>query len=467
MAKNKEYELAIKIAGEVERSFYESTKLTKKELRNIAKQSLETAKAAESMYGMNFEELNKSLKEMDPVFSHLEQVSEAAFGVIKKGAVMSAAAIAAVTTASMAVGANFEEQMSAVQAVSMSSEEDMLRLNEKAKELGASTKFSATEVGQGFEYMAMAGWKTEEMLDGIGGVLNLAAASGEDLGEVSDIVTDAMTAFGLGADQAGRFADVLAMASSNANTNVSMMGETFKYVAPVAGTMGYSIEDTAVAIGLMANSGIKASQAGTALRSMFSRLSTQPKEVQKAMDVLKLSLTDQDGNMKSFMEIMQDMRAGFAGMSELDQADIAAKLGGQEAMSGILAMVNASSEDFDKLTTAINNSTGAAEKMAEIRLDNLKGDMTILRSAAEGFGIELFENLNGPAREIVQFGTEFIGDMTKEISSKVPTARRNILDFADSMQKLQGPVLSVGGWFLDNPGAITGPVVGIGSALAA
>jgi len=467
VAKNKEYELAIKIAGEVERSFYESTKLTKKELRNIAKQSLETAKAAESMYGMNFEELNKSLKEMDPVFSHLEQVSEAAFGVIKKGAVMSAAAIAAVTTASMAVGANFEEQMSAVQAVSMSSEEDMLRLNEKAKELGASTKFSATEVGQGFEYMAMAGWKTEEMLDGIGGVLNLAAASGEDLGEVSDIVTDAMTAFGLGADQAGRFADVLAMASSNANTNVSMMGETFKYVAPVAGTMGYSIEDTAVAIGLMANSGIKASQAGTALRSMFSRLSTQPKEVQKAMDVLKLSLTDQDGNMKSFMEIMQDMRAGFAGMSELDQADIAAKLGGQEAMSGILAMVNASSEDFDKLTTAINNSTGAAEKMAEIRLDNLKGDMTILRSAAEGFGIELFENLNGPAREIVQFGTEFIGDMTKEISSKVPTARRNILDFADSMQKLQGPVLSVGGWFLDNPGAITGPVVGIGSALAA
>lgn len=467
MAKNKEYELAIKIAGEVERSFYESTKLTKKELRNIAKQSLETAKAAESMYGMNFEELNKSLKEMDPVFSHLEKVSEATFSTIKKGATMSAAAIAAVTTASMAVGANFEEQMSAVQAVSMASDGDMLRLNEMAKELGANTKFSATEVGQGFEYMAMAGWKTEDMLNGIGGVLNLAAASGEDMGEVSDIVTDAMTAFGLGADQAGRFADILAMASSNANTNVSMMGETFKYVAPVAGTLGYGIEDTAVAIGLMANSGIKASQAGTALRSMFSRLSTQPKEVQKAMDALKLSLTDQDGNMKSFMELMQDMRAGFAGMSELDQADIAAKLGGQEAMSGILAMVNASSEDFDKLTTAINSSTGAAEKMAGIRLDNLKGDMTILRSAAEGFGIELFENLNGPAREIVQFGTEFIGDMTKEISSKVPTARRKILDFADSMQKLQGPVLSVGGWFLDNPGAITGPIVGIGSALAA
>lgn len=467
MGKNKEYELAIKIAGEVEKSFYESTKLTKKELRDIAKQAARTAQAAESMHGMSFEQFNKSLRDMDPVFGHLEKVSEATFGAIKKGATMSAAAITAVTTASMAVGANFEEQMSAVQAVSMASEGDMLRLNEMAKELGASTKFSATEVGQGFEYMAMAGWKTEDMLSGIGGVLNLAAASGEDLGEVSDIVTDAMTAFGLGADQAGRFADILAMASSNANTNVSMMGETFKYVAPVAGTLGYGIEDTAVAIGLMANSGIKASQAGTALRSMFSRLSTQPKEVQKAMDALNLSLTDQDGNMKSFMDLMQDMRAGFAGMSELEQADIAAKIGGQEAMSGILAMVNASEEDFEKLTAAINDSAGAAEKMAGIRLDNLKGDMTILRSAAEGFGIELFENLNGPAREIVQDGTEFIGDMTKEISAKVPTARREMLEFADSMRELQGPVLSVGGWLLDNPGAITGPIVGIGSALAA
>ncbi len=466
MGKNKEYELAIKIAGEVERSFYESTKLTKKELQNIAKQSLQTAKAAESMHGMDFEKFNKSLRDMEPAFRHLEQASDATFSAIKKGAAMTAAAVTAITTASMGVGANFEEQMSAVQAVSMSSEEDMVRLNEKAKELGKNTKFSATEVGQGFEYMAMAGWKTEDMLNGIGGVLDLAAASGEDLGEVSDIVTDAMTAFGLGAEKAGKFADILAIASSNANTNVSMMGETFKYVAPVAGTLGYGIEDTAVAIGLMANSGIKASQAGTALRSVFSRLSTQPKEAKKAMDALNLSLTDQDGNMKSFMELMQDMRAGFSGMSELEQADVAAKLGGQEAMSGILAMVNASEEDFGKLTAAINDSAGAAEKMAGIRLDNLKGDMTILRSAAEGFGIELFENLNGPAREIVQAGTEFIGDMTNEISVGMPTARREIIEFADGMRKLQGPLLSVGGWLLDNPGAITGPIVGIGSALA-
>jgi len=183
MGRNKEYELAIKIAGEIEKSFYESTKLTKKELRNIARESLQTAKAAESMHGMSLEKFNKSLRDADPAFKQLEQVSSAAFSTIKKGAAMSAAAISAVTTASMAVGANFEEQMSAVQAVSMSSNEDMLRLNEMAKELGASTKFSATEVGQGFEYMAMAGWKTEDMLGGIEGILNLAAASGESLGQ--------------------------------------------------------------------------------------------------------------------------------------------------------------------------------------------------------------------------------------------------------------------------------------------
>ncbi len=466
MGKNKEYELAIKIAGEIEKSFYESTKLTKKELRDIAKQSSQAAMAAESMNGMSLAKLNRSLQQTAPIFNQLEHMSESAFNAMKKGAAMSAAAISAISATSIAVGSDFEEQMSTVQAISMSADSDMARLNDKAKELGKSTKFSATEVGQGFEYMAMAGWKTEDMLDGINGVLNLAAASGEDLGEVSDIVTDAMTAFGLGAEQAGHFADILAIASSNSNTNVSMMGETFKYVAPVAGALGYKIEDTAVAIGLMANSGIKASQAGTSLRSMLSRLAAPTKEVKGAMDALNLSMTDEDGNVKSFLKLTQDIRAGFSGMSEVQQSEIASKLAGQEAMSGLLAIANASDEDFNKLTEAINDSTGAAEKMAEIRLDNLKGDITILRSATEGFGIELYENFNEPLRDIVQTGTEFIGSMANEINAKYPTARRKVMDFADSMKELQEPLLKVGGWFLDNPGAITGPVIGLGTALA-
>ncbi len=464
MGKNKELELAIKIAGAVENSFYESTKLTKKELQEIAKQATWTSRAAESMSLKNIFS-QKNMKEIEPFFTGLENVAAKSFKAISAAAMASGAAISSGLIASVKVGSGFEEQMSTVQAISMSDDSDMARLNNMAKELGKSTKFSAAEVGQGFEYMAMAGWKTEDMLNGISGVLNLAAASGEDLGEVSDIVTDAMTAFGLGAEQAGHFADVLAIASSNSNTNVSMMGETFKYVAPVAGALGYKMEDTAVAIGLMANSGIKAGQAGTTLRAMFSRLAAPTKEVKGAMDALNLSLTDEDGKMKSFLKLTQDIRDGFAGMSEVQQSEIASKLAGQEAMSGLLAIANASDEDFKKLTEAINESTGAAEKMAEIRLDNLNGDITVLRSAAEGFGIELYENFNGPLRSLVQTGTEFIGDMANEINAKYPTARRKVMDFAESMRELQEPLFKVGGWFLDNPGAITGPVAGIGAAL--
>lgn len=466
MPKNKEYELAIKIAGEIEKSFYESTKLTKKELQNIAKQAARSAELANGTYGSIGEKISEGLRGAEPAFSGLERAAQASFTAIKAGAAMSAAALSAITTASVAVGSNFEEQMSTVQAISMASGDEVERLNEKAKELGKSTKFSASEVGQGFEYMAMAGWKTEDMLSGIGGVLDLAAASGEDLGAVSDIVTDAMTAFGLGSDQAGRFADVLAAASSNANTNVAMMGETFRYVAPVAGALGYEIEDTAVAIGLMANSGIKASQAGTALRSMFSRLSKPTAEVQSAMEALNLSLTDKDGNMKSFLELQKDMRAGFAGMADVQKAEVAAKLAGQEAMSGILAIANSSDADFEKLTEAINNSAGAAEKMSEIRLDNLKGDLTIMRSAAEGFGIDLYENLSGPLRDITQMGTAFIGDMAEEMSANLPTMVREAKNAGEAIGEFAEPFLAVGGWLADNPGVITGSIAGIGSALA-
>ena len=234
--------------------------------------------------------------------------------------------------------------MSKVSAISGATGAELDALSDKAKEMGAKTKFSATEAASAFEYMAMAGWKTEDMLNGIEGVMNLAAASGEDLASTSDIVTDALTAFGLTAQDSTHFADILAQASSNANTNVGMMGETFKYVAPVAGALGYSAEDTATAIGLMANAGIKGSQAGTALRSIMSRLAKPTDEVQSAMDALGISLTDEQGKMKGLNEIMDDLRAGFSGLSEAEAAQTAAVLGGQEAMSGLLAIVNASDE---------------------------------------------------------------------------------------------------------------------------
>ena len=171
-------------------------------------------------------------------------------------------------TAAVATASEFDSSMSKVSSVSGATGDELDKLREKAREMGAKTKFSASEAADAMNYMAMAGWKTQDMLDGIEGIMNLAAASGEDLATTSDIVTDALTAFGLTAADSGHFADILAAASSNANTNVAMMGETFKYCAPIAGALGFSAEDTAEAIGLMANSGIKSSQAGTALRTI-------------------------------------------------------------------------------------------------------------------------------------------------------------------------------------------------------
>ena len=326
-------------------------------------------------------------------------------------------ALAGVTGYSIKVGSSFEAGMSKVQAVSGASNEQLQRLSDKAKEMGATTKFSATEAADAMNYMAMAGWKTEDMLNGIDGIMNLAAASGEDLATTSDIVTDALTAFGLSASDSTHFADVLAAASSNANTNVSMMGETFKYVAPVAGSLGYSAEDCAVAIGLMANSGIKASQSGTALRSMFSRLAKPSKEVKEAMEKLNISLTDSHGNMKSLDTLMGDLRNSFSGLSESEKAEMASSLAGQEAMSGLLAIVNASDADFNKLKDAIYGADGASAKMAETMQDNLQGKITILKSTIDGLGIKIYEEIEDPMKEAAEGATDSVGQISSALEN--------------------------------------------------
>lgn len=325
-------------------------------------------------------------------------------------------AVTAVSTYAIAAGSNFEAGMSKVQATSQVSATDMELLTAKAKEMGATTKFSATESAEALNYMAMAGWKTQAMLDGIPGIMNLAAASGENLGSVSDIVTDAMTAFGLQASESGHFADVLAQASSSANTNVSMMGATFKYVAPVAGALKYSIEDTAVAIGLMANAGIKGEQAGTQFRAVLTRLVSPTKDSEAAMKDLGLSIKNSDGSMKDFASILVDLRSGMAKFTDDQKASYAAMLGGQEAMSGLLAIANASEADFQNLTNAINSADGAAEEMAKTVNDNLKGDLTILGSTAEGVGIKMYEKFQEPMRNAAKAATESLGEVLQSLN---------------------------------------------------
>lgn len=322
---------------------------------------------------------------------------------------------------SMDVGMAFDSSMSKVAAISGATGDDFDFLTEKAQEMGAKTKFSASEAADAFTYMAMAGWKTDEMLDGIEGIMNLAAASGENLASVSDIVTDALTAFGLSAEDSGHFADVLAAASNSANTNVSMLGGSFKYVAPVAGALGYSIEDVSVALGLMANSGIKAEQAGTSMRSMLSRLAKPTKEVYAAFDRLGISaeeaLTNADGSMKPLSETIGILREKMSGLSETEKANAAASIAGQEAMSGLLSIVNASESDYQKLTDAIANADGTAQGMADTMNDNLPGAITILKSAMEGLGIAIYENGSEALKSFVEKITEVVTKITEFVGN--------------------------------------------------
>lgn len=301
--------------------------------------------------------------------------------------------IAGVATAAVKTAADFEAAMSEVGAISGASAQDLATLTAKAKEMGATTSFSASESAEAMKYMAMAGWKTADMTAGIAGIMNLAAAAGEDLGTTSDIVTDGLTAFGMSAKESGRFADVMAAASTNANTNVTMLGESFKYCAATAGAMGYNIEDISVALGVMANAGIKGSTAGTTLKNVIANMA-KPTDAQAAvMQKLGISLTDGSGNMKSFAEVMNNLRSSFNGLSETEKASYATTLAGKESMSGLLTIVNASAADFDKLTEAINGSSGSAEAMAAKMLDNLKGQLTLLKSAVEGIAITIGDKL--------------------------------------------------------------------------
>lgn len=304
------------------------------------------------------------------------------------------------------VAGDFEESMSNVAALSGASSDELDQLAGMAKELGATTKFTAKESADAMGYMAMAGWDTEQMLAGMPGVLSLAAASGEDLARVSDIVTDSMTAFGLSAADTGRYADVLAAAATNANTTVSLMGDTFKYAAPLAGALKYDVEDVAVATGLMANAGIKGSEAGTTLRNIFTRLAKPTKESADAMEALHISMTDGTGRMYTFMELMEQMRDSFAGLTEEQKTFYAAELAGQRGMSGLMSIVNASEADFEKLSAAITDSSGAAQKMADIKLDNMNGQLTILNSAIEAVETTVGEQFTPVLQDVYSAGAK-------------------------------------------------------------
>lgn len=376
------------------------------------KNQLNNAEASLNKYKAQLNEVTASLESgQAKIEEYAKKVEEFGDKTKKVGETLTtkvSAPIVGLGVAAVKVGSDFDAAMSQVSATSGATGKDLDALRDKAKEMGASTKFSASESAEAMNYMAMAGWNSKQMISGLPGILNLAAASNESLGATSDIVTDALTAFGLKAEDSSHFADVLAKTSSSANTNVSLMGETFKYVAPLAGTLGFSVEDTSLAIGLMANAGIKGSQAGTSLKTALANLSSPTDSMKAQMKKLGISITDTHGNVKPLITILTELREKFGKLSKSQQTAAASTIFGKEAMSGMLAVINASDKDFNSLYENIKNADGAALDMANTMQDNSQGDLTTLSSALEGLGIKISEALTPVLREITQAVTEFI-----------------------------------------------------------
>lgn len=515
----KEYKLMVRIAGEVDKTYTSAMKKVKKEAEE-AKKKIKQMTADETF------------SVMDNGFNKIESIGKKALNTIKRTAELAAAAVAGIGIAATNAGSEFEAAMSTVEAISGAEKSQMEELTEKARELSRESIYSGTEVADAMQYMGMAGWRTEQILAGIEPVLNLATASGEDFALVSDIVTDNLTAFNMTAEEAGRMADVMAAAAMNSNTNVAKMGETFKYAGSVAGALDFSIEDVAIATGLMASSGVKANMAGTALRNIFTRMVKPTKDAQKAMDALGISIEEIDPEtgekkIKSLMKLMLQMResvsgksqkeieqmvAGLTGsdlsqmsaeerkyyeslsedeldalvlaekltdaekeqykaMSQTEKAYYAAGLAGQRGMTGLLTILNASDEDFKKLTEAIYGSEGAAEYMAKVKTDNLKGDVAILKNNINDAEIELYDTFKDTLREKVQGITEFIRGNIKnipkwvdEISAHMATLKRKAGKYLEPVFEL---IVGTGKWLIKNKSGVIGVIAGIGSTLAA
>ena len=346
--------------------------------------------------------------------------------------------IVGIGTAAVKTSMDFEAAMDKVASLSGAQGENFDRLRDKALEMGAQTMYSATESAEALQYMALAGWDTEDMLNGLEPILKLAGAAGMDLGTASDIVTDGLTAIGLSAKDAAHFADVMAVTMSKSNTDVNQLGEAFKYVAPLAGAMGYKIEDLSLALGLMANSGIKASQGGTSLRRVLQNLSNPTDKVAGAMAKLGISMFNPDGSAKSLYDLMVELRESMRGLSEEEQAMYASTIAGSTGLSGLLAIVNTSDEDFNKLADAIYNADGAGMEMYDTMTNNLQGSVTELMSALESLMISMGDLLVPLIKKVVNM----LQGWVEHLNSLDETQKQQIIQIALVVASI-GPLITI------------------------
>lgn len=383
------------------------------------------------------DELKKGTSNVEEFAEKLKSSSENMVEAGKKASVATAA-IGAISTVGLKVATDFEEAMSQVKAISGATGSDFDKLKAKAQEMGATTKFTATESANAMYYMSLAGWKTEEMLNGIEGVMYLAAASGEDLATVSDIVTDGLTALGYSASESTKMADVFARTVTNSNTDVAQLGESMKYVGSIAGSLNIEMEDLSLALGLMANAGIKSSQAGTSLRSILQRLATNTSEARTQLEKYGIKVFDSKGNMRDFGDIISDMRDKLSNLNDQQKTAIAKTVAGTTAMSGFLAIINSSDEDFGKLTASLSDTNGAAKDMADIMQDNVKGQLTIIKSQLEGIAIQFANNVLPLLKDLLTH----IQNLLTWLSTLSPTTQKIILIIAAIVAAI-GPLLIV------------------------
>ncbi len=369
-------------------------------------------------------------------FEGLKKVGEGISSVGKKLTAGLTLPIAGIAVASTKTAGDFEAAMNQVSAISGATGKDLQSLEDLAKDMGATTKFSASESAEALTYMGMAGWKTEDMLSGLPGILNLAASGGTDLALTSDIVTDGLTSMGLSAKDTDKFVDIMASTCSNANTNIELMGETLKYVGPVAGSLGIEMDDLSVAIGLMGNAGLKGSIAGTALRAGLANLVKPTKEMSKAMKKYGVELiTNKDGSV-DLMGTMQNLRTVLGDLDQTTQAQALSTIFGKEAMSGWASIVNASESDFNKLSEAIANSDGVAQSMSDTMMKGMNGALTEMKSALEGVAITIGERLT-PFIEKLADGVSKLCNWFKNLS---PTTQTIIMVIAGLVACI-GPLL--------------------------
>ncbi len=476
MADRKEYELALKIVGLMDQSVGTTANLTKKQIRSIAKEAANAGRIQTDFVASMVQSSADAITEMGPGI-------DAAWGGLKKTvaataeAMMAAGAgITAIGAASVGVGKEFEAAMSSWAATADASEGDYEKARAAAMEMGRSTSKTATESAQALEYMALAGWDVDDSVSGLPDILRLSEATGLDLARTSDLVTDSISALGIEVQDLGGYLDVAAKANNKSNQTAEQLMEAYLGVGGTMKNLNIPIQESAAALGVLANRGIKGSEAGNALNAVMVNLTTGAGQAGKMMGKLGISAFDSAGKFIGLHETMRVVNTALSGLNEEERNAALAAIGGKQhvdALNDLLAGLNTTVADgvteWENLETELYHANGALEQMAKVKLDNLEGDLAILQSALQDSGIRIYDSLQEPLREATQLGTEAVYDFSEnvveELTYMIPTIRRNMLEAKDSVEEFAGPLLRLGGWMMDNPDVIVGGLAAIGTTI--